>query len=120
MAQTASFVRLDHGGFPQGTSQTTSVNTSGWLLAKVTLPATSVSDGMTCDVSTYLQTHCYGVHMLGRTVGKEVDYDIEALPSATYTSSQVKFRVRRCSTGALLTAATDLSGESFIAMFIGY
>jgi len=113
-------VRLDHGGYPQGAAQTTGVNTSGWLLAKVTMPATSLSDGNLCDVSTYLQTHCYGVAILGRTVGKNQVYDFEALPPASYTSSQVKFRARRCSTGALLTAGTDLSGESFIAMFYGY
>ena len=120
MAITCSIVRLAHSGAPQATAGTTSINHSGTLLAAVTLPATSVSDGNVCDVSDYLQTHCYGVRILGRTVGKTVAYDIEALPSATYTSSQVKFRVRRCSTGALLTAATDLSGETFIAEFVGY
>ena len=120
MAQACSYTRLAAGGFNQPTNKASTVNPSGYLIAKVTLPATSVSDGMVCDVSADLETHCYGVTLLGRTVGMEVDYDVEGLPSATYTSSQVKFRVRRCSTGAKLSAAVDLSGESFIAMFIGY
>ena len=120
MATTCSYVRLAMGGLSQPTLATTSVNPSSWLLAKVTGPATSVSDGMTCDVSADLQTHCYAVAVMGRSNLTTVAYDWEGLPPASYTSSQVAFRVRRCSTGALLTAATDLSGQSFMALFIGY
>ena len=120
MATTCTFVRLALSGAAQPTTKTTSINPSAILLAAVTMPTTSLSDGMVCDVSGYLATHCYGAGILGRTVGMSVAYSFEALPSVTYTSSQVKFVAMRRSTGELLTASTDLSGETFIVEFVGY
>lgn len=120
MATTCSVSRIAVSGLAQPTLKTTGANPAAALLAKVTLPATSVSDGMVCDVSTYLKTKCYGGRILGRAGTKAAKYAFDLIPSTSYTSSNMKIRVTKMTSGVLLSAANDLSGESLIVEFVGY
>lgn len=121
MAQTFSYTRLSVGGLPQSQiNQNGTVNFSQLLFASCVGPATSVSDGMTIDLSTDLKTKCYGGYAIGRESGDTATYAIECIPATSYTSSATKLRVVRRSTGALLSAAVSLTAEKWLMVFFGY
>jgi len=120
MAQTWSLTRLSLAGSPQPTLHSTGFNPSAVLVASCVGPATSVSDGMTIDLSSHLKTKCYGGRIIGirGTVPNAIGFQVK--PATTFTSSATKIFAYRRSTGAKLSAAVALTGYKFIIEFVGY
>ena len=122
MAQTFSYSRLSLKGDGQPTLAASSVNPSGKLLAELTGPASSVSSGMTIlSIGADFGSHIYGGKILGSySVTTLSTYDLQIMPSSTYTAAACKIVVRRVSTWAHLSSGVSLSTQSWIVELTGY
>lgn len=120
MATTWSYTRLSKSGMAQPTLKTTTVNPSAMVFVEATGPATSLSDGSAiASLASDLAAHCYGGAIIGRNVTSNIDFRHEIIFAGSNTTGSVLIKTIRPSTGALLTAATDLSGEKVRIVLYG-
>jgi len=121
MAKVWSAVLLGLGGESGITlSSTTGFNPRARYILSCTGPATSVSDGAVLDVSTWLQTKCYGGRIIARTGTPSPDFVHEIVPASSDAPATLKIKTKRTSTGNLISAAAVLTGEKMRVEFIGY
>ena len=117
MAQVCTYDRLIVVPLAGATLFDSGYNATSMVIATVSGAATSVSDGMVCDFSDDLPNYAHGAIML--TGSTAVTYVWEFVIGSDADSALGAFRASRASTGLLLTAATDLSGQDFTVGVIG-
>lgn len=117
MANSFSYSVLSQRGINCAYSGSVTVNKD--VIVSAVAPSTSVSDGMVIDLSTYLPSICVGGVCMGRTAMGDQDLDVVFDPSALFTTASPAMVVRRRSTGNLVSAGVDLTGNSWTFAFQG-
>lgn len=113
MAQTWTATKAHQAPRVQGLPTGTFPNPSGQTILSCTGPATSVSDGAVVSITSDLASKIIGAKIIARKAGSAfATYSHEVKVSTGFSTENLKIVTYRRSTGALLSAAVSLTGET--------
>jgi len=120
MAQAWSATRIMMTGLPGPTIKARSAaGPTAMDLHLITGPASSVSSGMAVTISSDAASRVYGAAIVGHERANSDDYEYRILMSSgasTYSTTSMKIRAIRTSTGGALSSGVSLSTQKLFLM----